>query len=944
MNATAHFRNLTSLMLCCMLLLGCSSSGGDSPGPNQNPVASLRLGISNEVLSVVGLESSDPDGTIESYHWDFGDGNSALGGVVEHTYEDAGDYQVTLTVTDNRGATAQDAKSVTAISSNPDFSVSGVITAAINTAVDGDINNPLAAFTSNDDINNPQSVPSPLQLNGYVTKSPTNVQGDAFRDRSDIFDYYSANLLSGQYVELRVADFEPDAPSLVDVDLALCDQGGTLIAQSLSITEFEAVQVPSNGTYIIGVESVSGSSKYVLSTGNSSFATDARTTDLSADIVPGEVVVRFRENKTLSSAKIIGLSQAVSTVGDGPILMKIDSLSNGVQQLSDKAVSVQSVTNTQKIIKQTLRMVKTLNQRSDVVYAEPNYRRYPTATPNDSFYGQQWHYPIINLPQAWNITTGTPATGDVIVAVVDTGVVLGHEDFVGKLVQGYDFISDPVTAKDGDGIDSNPDDPGDKFNLSFASWHGTHVAGTIAARTDNNIGLAGVSWGAKIMPIRVLGLQGGSSYDIMQGVRYAAGLSNDSGALPAKRADIINLSLGGAGASQLEQDTYDEVRAAGVIVVAAAGNDSTNVLSFPAAYDGVISVSATDLLNQRATYSNFGLTIDVSAPGGNNSIDADGNGFKDGVLSSAIDSSDNVTRDSAYEYYEGTSMAAPHVAGVLALMKAVYAGLTPGDVDSLLINGDITMDLGSPGRDDDFGYGLIDALRSVQSAQSLAGGTPTGALAVYPPRVDFGRTRTSIDLTVTRLGSSPPTITGASADGAFIVVDDSAADISGAGEYTLNVDRSALDDGVYSETVTFSASNGNDLTLPLSLEVGTAIETSGDTGFMFLLAVDPRNGNTLSGLELSPSSGVYSYSFDSLTGGRYLLVGGSDVDNDGFICGVGESCAGYPTVNELQVLNLDDNLEGINFNSSIVTGVGINSLASDGADGSNMVFKRLVTP
>lgn len=272
----------------------------------------------------------------------------------------------------------------------------------------------------------------------------------------------------------------------------------------------------------------------------------------------------------------------------------------------------------------TIRVIKALRMRKDVLYAEPNYIVRPTATvPNDKYYPLQWHYPLINLPQAWEISTGT----DAIVAVIDTGVLLAHPDLQGQLLPGYDFISDPAMALDGDGIDNNPNDPGDGGQGNSSIFHGTHVAGTIAAATNNDIGVAGIAWNARIMPLRALGKGGGTLYDIDQAIRYAAGLSNDSGTLPARRADIINLSLGGGGYSRSEQDVVTQARNQGVIIVAAAGNDAGATPYYPASYDGVVSVSDVGIDKTLAPYSNYGPDVDVAAPGGDMSADRNNDGY-----------------------------------------------------------------------------------------------------------------------------------------------------------------------------------------------------------------------------------------------------------------------------------------------------------------------------
>ena len=230
------------------------------------------------------------------------------------------------------------------------------------------------------------------------------------------------------------------------------------------------------------------------------------------------------------------------------------------------------------------------------------------------------------------MTTGANA----IVAVIDTGVVLSHPDLQGQLVDGYDFIKDPAVAVDGDGIDPNPDDPGDRFDPSgSSSFHGTHVAGTVAAATNNAVGVAGVAFGAKVMPLRVCGrprslMEGGCDiYDIEQAVLFAAGLANDSGTVPPRRADVINLSLGGDIGSPAEQAIFDQAGAAGVVIVAAAGNlepGQSPYPTYPAAYPGLIGVGAVDINKARAYYSNFGSWVSVVAPGGNTGQDVNGDG------------------------------------------------------------------------------------------------------------------------------------------------------------------------------------------------------------------------------------------------------------------------------------------------------------------------------
>ena len=328
-----------------------------------------------------------------------------------------------------------------------------------------------------------------------------------------------------------------------------------------------------------------------------------------------------------------------------------------------------------------------------VAYAEPNYIRFlvaaprvPQAVPNDQFYSAQWHYGNISLPAAWDVTTGSSL---VIVAVIDTGILFNHPDLMGVTVAGFDFVDN-----DSDPQDPLPCPPPDDFA------HGSHVAGTVAAATNNSIGVAGVNWGGpgktKIMPLRIFGLFmgqcGAPSNLVIDAIEYAADHS----------ARVINMSFGGTGFTQAEQDAVNYAFSAGVVLVAAAGNDNANCSSFyPANYANVIAVSATSIGNTKASYSNFGPCIDLAAPGGESSSPP-----TEWVLSTAQAGGQAV----GYYYSAGTSMASPHVAGLAGLL--ISKGVTgPASVQSVMET--TATDLGAAGKDTTFGWGLINAAAAV---------------------------------------------------------------------------------------------------------------------------------------------------------------------------------------------------------------------------------------
>jgi serine protease len=513
------------------------------------------------------------------------------------------------------------------------------------------------------------------------------------------------------------------------------------------------------------------------------------------------------------------------------------------------------------------------------------------------------------------------ATGSdtVIVAVIDTGVLLNHPDLENRLTSdGYDFISDPVRALDGDGIDPDPDDPGDG-NPGGSSFHGTHVSGIIAAETDNDIGGAGVTWITRIMPLRALGLRGGTDFDILQAVRYAAGLDNDSGTLPAQRADIINLSLGGGSFSPAAQELFTEVSGEGIIVVAAAGNSAANTLFYPAAYEDVVSVSAVDIKKDLAWYANFGATIDLAAPGGDNTADINVDGFPDGVLSTCGNDPTGVI-EFVYCFFQGTSMAAPHVAGVVALMKAIYPALTPEELDMLLAGGSITEDLGPAGRDDQFGHGLIDAFGALIAAQNLAGGGVLPlTLIVTPAALNIGP-QSIATLRVEKAGGNAGDqlpVKAVTADVPWLTITEENVDADKLGTYTVIVDRNQLDPGIYSATITVDADapSVNDIEVPLSMQVVTPI-VGGNAGFHYVLLVDSETFVIKARDNVPFSPAGYAYAFTDVPAGTYQIFAGTDSNNDRFLGDPGEAFGAYLTLDQPIPITISDNQGGLDFNSN----------------------------
>jgi serine protease len=879
-------------------------------------------------------ESSD---IISSITWNSGDGATGSGSTFEYIYLTSGDYIISLTVTNSDGYShvATYALSVSAVEGT--LTIDGTISIPSAYVADSDVNDQDSTATSNDFTSLAQVISRSAVVSGYVNK-PGSGEDGLSKISGDVYDIYKIKALGGEVINLISGDTANG-----DLDLLIANAAFSYIDWSLgSSTLYESVTLPAGAdTYYIEVSAFSGASTYTLEIGGQqSLASHGWNAD--AEFAENELLVQENSSYTSSSLarsqQSLGVSRvtrAKSSDYKGPVLYTLNSSStqsaSSPTKRSGLSVSKSSASNSKL---ETLRKAKEMRGLKQFEYVEPNFIYKASAIPNDPGYPlQAWHYNQINMPDAWDRSTGM---GTIKVAILDTGVMLNHPDLVNRVTSdGYDFVSSVSSSGDGDGVDADASDPGGGRDNSLcpsaeriaSSFHGTHVAGTVGAQANDGIGVAGVNWNVDIMPIRVLGCGGyGASLDISEGILYAAGLPNYYGVLPNSAADIINLSLGGSGQDYFQHRAVEAAREAGVIVIAAAGNDALegNPVSYPASYQGVVSVGATNPEGQRAVYSQYNSHVDIAAPGGSvtggSQVVSTVGKIVGGVITPAIDKS------------SGTSMAAPHVAGVASLMKGIHPALTPDDFDLALALGIMTVDVGAVGKDDEYGYGLIDANKALQTAEGMA----SGISADFPPllhlttyAVDLGITGTQLDLQAINAGGGSLTITqvAASTNNISVVPPTNS---SGLGEYAITVDRSGLTEGVYQGSVQFTSDAGV-RTLTLNYEELSSSAADPDGGKIYNLLYNKTTETVDKQVSSVASSGQYSFSMDEINPAVYVLVSGSDIDNDGYICGAGEACAYWPSAEEPDYLIANQSFTGLTMKLRYETQVQVGASSISGA-------------
>jgi len=452
----------------------------------------------------------------------------------------------------------------------------------------------------------------------------------------------------------------------------------------------------------------------------SSFATASAAERLNLSSLSGSdthdrFIVRFKEgtaeraNPSAVDAKLDAAARAVAASARGKGLK--------VGHLRRMSLGADVIRTDRKLSRiEAEQLMRQIAADPNVEYVEADQILHPLLNPNDTRYNEQWGFfdsdAGIRAPQAWDKATGQ----GVVVAVIDTGIT-SHSDLNANVLPGYDFIGDVQVAGDGNGRDSDASDPGDAYGGYPSSWHGTHVAGTVAALTNNGNGVAGTAFNARILPVRVLGKGGGYTSDIADGITWASGGSVSGVPANPNPAEVLNLSLGSRSPSSCSSTTQNALQGAvnrGSIVVVAAGNSNGNVLTASGVgytmgnCGNVIVVGSHTSTGARSSFSNYGSGVDLSGPGSS--------------ILSTLNSGTSSPGSETYASYSGTSMASPHVAGVAALVQSVASTpLTHSQMRTLLR--DNTRPFPST-PSQPIGTGIVDANASVDAVGGGGGNTP----------------------------------------------------------------------------------------------------------------------------------------------------------------------------------------------------------------------------
>ncbi|WP_158007586.1 S8 family serine peptidase [Marinobacter sp. X15-166B] len=801
--------------------------------------------------------------------------------------------------------------------SGPD--ISGTIIIESHTRVDGDTadDTRLSRARSNDSPGEAQPLPPTGVVGGFLSATAgghPSAAGASLAYPRDAVDYYRVRLAAGDQVVLHVfpsADAPGNLPPVVDIRIIGADGVDVCGAHCTGTPPLMHVvdgAAGSFGFYHLAVHARAGGPfRYVVRVSSPGVANAGSAGYVLPQLVVDEAIVIMQPDPgraPRSAAAAGGRHGILHAMGAG----QARPLGQAMWQLRRQPpVRARGLGSAPARSPQadTLAWIEGLNQRPEVQWAEPNYlfRSQQITAEDEDLYQRQWHLPLISLPLAWQ---AAPQGGQGVgVAVMDTGLFNidatrygdWHPDLAANVPARsgaiLDYVSAGLDLDHEPGRDQNPADPGDGKPQS-SSFHGTHVAGIVAA-ADNGFGVIGVAPRATLFPLRVLGQGGvGSAADLIAALQWAA---------TQHAIDVINLSLGGLGPSEALRQAIDLAYHNGKLVVAAAGNEGSDEPTYPAAFANVVGVGAVDAGRVRAGYSNTGASVDLVAPGGDASRDANLDGDADLIASSWGDDRGGV-RQPGYAALHGTSMAAPQVTGVYALMKAAArsAGteLGPSEFFALLHSGALTDALANPR---EYGQGLINGLKAIDAA--LAGTIPT-VVGVSPAAVQLSgqhpvQTVTLMvypegeTATLVSLDPLPPWLSIAPA----LVPGDALPDtltVTARGEQ-LRVNPGQL----FRASIRLHYTAGAGQAAPQrSLEFAVHAQYGDppdqrNAGWHYVILTPAEGGqHAVAQAEVAAEQGEYRFSFAGVAPGRYFVVAGTDMDNNGIICENGEACAEYP--------------------------------------------------
>lgn len=830
--------------------------------------------------------------------------------------------------------------------------------------VDSDINDPnYTDYRSNTEVTQAQTLMSPVTLVGSVNLlGKGDAQGRNFA-KGDVYDWFRVPLAAGQVVELLVGESEKVGN---DADLCILNPSTKELGCSESVTAHECVRASADGDYYVVVAEVGSSSTYNLqiSAPGQGSTCENVTVPITA-MVPGQLLAKPADTARLAS-KGSGMSslevtkRAMVNAGverrSGIPALGIEKIQlplqpdGGARALRALGAKAPAAGDGEAFEALNLMLYgKSLVASGAYAWAHPNWKfealGQPVGAlpaPDEGYALQRWHYDLIKLPGAMQVLSAmSPRPSQrPLVAVIDSGLMLEHPDIAPQLIsRGRSFVTG-ISGNSGDGDRADGDTTA--RDAEDNNYHGTHVAGTIGAATfdtgRDSYG-AGVAPMAQLLPINVAGVDDRfATVDVAEGILYAAGLKNRSGQLPPRRADVISMSLGGRfplPCPEAYKAVIQAARSAGALIVVATGNAARNdqgqavSVSSPGNCPGVFAVSAVDAQSKLSYYAQTGPEVAFTAPGGDVRQHTNSSGKPDGVYSAWGGLQGN-KRVPSFLGIQGTSMATPHVSGVMALMRYVKPDITEAQIRAGMEAGKLSDDLGTPGKDNSYGWGLINARKAVEYALSLqTAGPPTPAnspIVALPQSMDFGDKTTQLSLTLQASGQQTNEKVVSITPSSPAVQVSPATDVAGLGGYTVTVDRAKLAEGSHFPTLSIQLQPARTLKVQLSVMKLAAASASarGSVGPVYVLLYDPdKNELVGEATARQQSPGIYEWSYPGYLPPKVLILAGTDLDNDSFICQSGEVCGGYPMLADINRMSvpLQGNRQDLDFTISAASGL-----------------------